>query len=95
MLTLGETVLFTFGKEESEAIENRAPFAIDEYGQGTTVPATVVAVWSDDCANLRVHPDGPGNDLWYTSVQRKSLVGVDGSGAKVGPFFESIGEHDA
>lgn len=32
-------------------------------------PATVVAVWSDSCVNLKVHTDGV-NDLWVTSASQ-------------------------
>lgn len=34
------------------------------------LPATVVAVWSEECVNLKVHMDGDAPDLWKTSAQK-------------------------
>ena len=34
------------------------------------LPAMVVAVWSHECVNLLVFPDGNGGIIWKTSVQK-------------------------
>lgn len=38
-------------------------------------PATVVALWPNDCVNLKVFGDGP-NDVWVTSVMYSEDVNV-------------------
>lgn len=71
MPKLGEVVLFTFSKDDQDKIENHRDAAVlQSLGQSIKVPATVVAVWGEDCVNLRVHLDGPGPDIWETSVPR-------------------------
>ncbi len=76
---VGDTVLFTFDKGRRDLIDAHQAAALRELGQGTTVPAIIVSVWDADLVNLRVHPDGPGPDLWETSVQRKGENTGDGS----------------
>lgn len=34
------------------------------------LPAMVVAVWSDDCVNLKVITDGHTDPLWITSANK-------------------------
>ena len=77
--TVGDKVLFTFDWDRCDRIQKNVSGVLDELGQGTTVPATVVAVFSDTCVNLRVHPDGPGPDLWETSVTLKDEMTEKGS----------------
>ena len=60
--TIGRIVHYTFLND----------MALPEEGQSRTVPAIIVAVWSDDCVNLRVFQDGPGVPLWKTSIVEKS-----------------------
>ena len=80
--SIGRIVHFTFGKADIDAITNCEGDARQRLGQSPTVPATIVNVWGDDCVNLRVHPDGPGPDLWETSVVRKQ--GDD----DIGPYWD-------
>jgi len=77
--TIGRIVHFTFDEVRRAQIDTHQAGVMAELGQGTTVPATIVAVWSDKCVNLRVHPDGPGPDLWETSVVLKDEHTADGS----------------
>lgn len=44
-----------------------------DQGQSQTVPAIIVAVWSDTCVNLRVFQDGAAAPLWRTSVVGRSV----------------------
>ena len=54
--TLGRIVHYTFpAGEQSES-------------QSRTVPAIIVAVWSDTCVNLRVFQDSAANPIWQSSV---------------------------
>ncbi len=76
--TMGDKVLFTFDKARRDEIHG-PDRALETLGQGDTVPATVVAVWGEACVNLRVHPDGPGPDLWETSVPLMVADQGDGS----------------
>ena len=63
-IRLGDTVLFHFGPDED----------VSAYNNSRTHPATVVAVWSDDCVNLKVTPDGKAHSIWETSVNRSAIV---------------------
>ncbi len=71
---VGDRVLFTFEARRRDEIGMHASGALNKLGQSTTVPAVVVAVFSDTVVNLRVHPDGPGPDLWETSVVLRNLM---------------------
>ncbi len=54
-LTIGRTVIYRLNNGER----------ITQNGQ-SKLPATVVAVWSDQVANIKVHGDSP-SDIWKTS----------------------------
>lgn len=51
---------------------------------GLILPAIVVAVWSDTCANLKVIGDGP-SDAWLTSRTQG-----DGEGQWQVPLSEDV-----
>lgn len=63
--TIGRIVHFTFPHDEIKDFSSEA-------GQTQTVPAIIVAVWSDDCVNLRVFPDSSGPSIVKTSVPLKN-----------------------
>lgn len=52
----------------SESFQNAMPEM--SCNKQTVLPATIVAVWSDTCVNLKVHLDGIAGDAWKTSVTR-------------------------
>lgn len=40
---------------------------VPQNGRPADVPAVIVAVWGNECVNLKVLTDGP-NDVWVTSA---------------------------
>ena len=62
--TIGRIVHYTFPNTFAGTGQSRE-------GQSRTVPAIIVAVWSDTCVNLRVFQDGEHPPLWKTSVVLK------------------------
>lgn len=63
-VSVGDIVLFTFPPLEIRSFSAPA-------GQSQTVPAIIVAAWSDECVNLRVFPDSDGPTITKTSVPLK------------------------
>jgi hypothetical protein len=59
--TVGRHVLYTPTAAE------RDEWAGNPIAPGEQLPAVIVAVWSDECVNLRVLQDGP-DVPWVTSV---------------------------
>lgn len=57
-LTLGRVLIYCVHPSDPETIRNN---------HVTELPAVVVRVWSDTCANIKVLTDGP-SDAWKTSV---------------------------
>lgn len=86
---VGETVLYRFaagtklGTDASSQAEYRRNMRT--VGQSGAVPATVVGVHGTTL-NLRVHPDGPGPDLWETSVP---MNGTQGEGGACWEFLDA------
>lgn len=74
--TVGRIVYFTFTPDTELS-------GACEAGQSRTVPAIIVAVWSDTCVNLRVFQDGTENPLWITSVSER-----DEGNEQSGNFWE-------
>ena len=60
--TIGDTVLYIPTNDQHEVMK-KAP----NCNTAAMLPATVVAVWSEDTLNLKVHLDGGLPDLWVTS----------------------------
>lgn len=58
-LTVGRIVHYHVGDNDPDELK---------YNHAETLPAIVVTVFSDDCANLKVLPDGPAAAIWRTSV---------------------------
>lgn len=63
--TIGRIVHYTFPASEPLGYSLRA-------GQTRTVPAMIVAVWTDECVNLRVFQDGLEAPISATSVTLKN-----------------------
>lgn len=69
MPKIGQMVVYHTAGEQRNKMEN-AP----ECNVQTELPAIIVAVWSDNCVNLQVIPDGnPTEGFWVTSA----LKGTD------------------
>ncbi|WP_319228328.1 hypothetical protein [Draconibacterium orientale] len=64
MPKLGQTVIFNVSEETGNSLQTLG------CNKQTQYPATVVAVWSEECVNLKVQVDGTHPDLWITSAQR-------------------------
>ncbi len=67
--TIGRIVVYHTTKEEQELMKS-AQVNVQE-----TLPAMIVAVWSDTVVNLKVFLDGNLADLWKTSSQKGNLNG--------------------
>jgi len=63
MIKIGDVVVYKPTPEEKTFMRETYNCNVAE-----ELPAFVVAVWSQDCVNLKVMYDGAVDDLWKTSV---------------------------
>lgn len=67
--TIGRVVIYNTTKEDQKKMED-APNCNEQ----EKLPATIVAVWSNECINLKVQLDGEGS-FWVTSANKGDLPG--------------------
>lgn len=72
--TIGRVVIYKTTEAE-RATMKAAPYFGQYCNIQDELPATVVAVWSDTCLNLRVKLDGSGPDVWRASVNQGNEEG--------------------
>ena len=62
---IGDIVMYVVSDFDDDVIR---------HNHAEELPAIVVAVWEDNCVNLKVFTDGPV-DAWATSVEAGDLPG--------------------
>lgn len=69
--TIGRVVIFNTDEQFRNSLKSKGDFD-GQYSnhEQNKLPATIVAVWGDDCVNLKVSVDGHGPDVWVTSRMR-------------------------
>jgi len=82
--TVGDTVIYWPDEADVKANKEAAEvggYLLNPPVVGQPLPAMVVASWGSNVINLRVFVDGPGPDMWKTSVLHRAEVGepVDSS----------------
>ncbi len=69
--TIGRIVKYKLKEEEKEQLRALSNSSLSGHCNiSDESPATIVAVWSEDSINAKVHLDGAIPDLWVTSIQQ-------------------------
>ncbi len=73
--TIGRIVIYRLTDADKEYLRdaqaNSIPVNVSE-----ELPAVIVAVWSENCINVKVFVDGITNSIWKTSINEGTQPGM-------------------